>query len=116
MAGRRGRPRGLLHLPRRKAVRRGRFAAGGRRSAPAAAGSPLPVVLRADARGSVWALFTVTRKLALLDARGAPQGELQPIESAAGGLFGLAITPRGPLPISEKPCLKPLTSLPAPRR
>ena len=71
------------------------------------AGAPLPVVLRADAQGSVWALFTVTRKLALLDARGAPQGELQPVESAAGGLFGLAITPRGPLPISEKPYPQP---------
>jgi hypothetical protein len=66
------------------------------------ASSPAPVVVRADGKGTVWALFTLGRKLVALDVSGAAKGEAKGISDDAGAIYRCAITPSGPMAISDK--------------
>jgi len=70
-------------------------------------GSAAPVVLRSDGKGTVYALFTLGRKLLAFDAAGAPRGDGKPIPESAGSLYRLAITPSGPLAIADKALWRP---------
>lgn len=71
------------------------------------ASSPLPAVVRADGKGTVWALLTLGRKLASFDSKGAAQGDARPVPETAGALFRLAATPAGPLAVGDKACWRP---------
>lgn len=71
------------------------------------ASSPLPVVLRADGKGTVWALFTLARRLAALDPKGEARGAATPVAETAGALVRLAVTPEGPVAISDKALWRP---------
>lgn len=70
------------------------------------ASSPLPVVLRADGKGKVWALFTLGRKMVVLDTKGAVATE-KPVADAAGNLFRSIMTADGPMVVSDKTLWKP---------
>jgi len=71
------------------------------------ANSPLPVVVRSDGKGTVWALFTLARKLIALDPKGAKRGEARPAPKTAGGLYRLALTPAGPVGIADQALWRP---------
>ena len=70
------------------------------------AASPLPVVVRADDQGTVWALFTLGRKMVRLDAQGAAS-EPVPLPEAAGAIFRLGLTTAGPVAIGDKVLWRP---------
>jgi len=71
------------------------------------ANSPLPVVVRADGRGSVWALFTLARKLVAMDVKGAPRGAPKPMADDVGALLRLTLTPKGPVVLTEQALVRP---------
>ena len=71
------------------------------------ASSPLPAVVRADGKGTVWVLLTLARKLIALDAKGVPQGGARPVPESAGALYRLAPTPAGPIAVGDKACWRP---------
>ena len=69
--------------------------------------SPAPVVLRADGKGHIWALYTLGRKLVDLDATGAPHGDATPVPDTAGNLYRATLTPAGILSVGDKLVWKP---------
>jgi len=69
--------------------------------------SPLPAIVRSDGKGTVWALFPLTRKLVALDAKGAAQGDPKAIPEAAGDLWRLGATQAGPVAIGSKALWQP---------
>ena len=71
------------------------------------ASSPLPAVVRADGKGTVWVLLTLGRKLASFDSKGAAQGDGRPVPETAGALFRLAATRAGPLAVGDEACWRP---------
>ncbi|MCX7933640.1 MAG: hypothetical protein N3A66_00090 [Planctomycetota bacterium] len=59
------------------------------------ASSPLPAIVRADAGGSIWILYTLKRRLMRLRSDGSAEGEPIAIPATAGNLYRLALTASG---------------------
>ena len=71
------------------------------------AGTPLPVVLRADGKGRIWALHTLQRKLVARRTDDAKPAAEHAVPAAAGALGRLVMTPGGPVVIGAAGTWRP---------
>jgi hypothetical protein len=71
------------------------------------AGSPVPAVVRAAGPEGVAVLYTLQRKLATLDAKGAAVGDAKPVPETAGALVRLLSSPAVPWVLGEQSIVRP---------